>query len=84
MRCTSVNVIPSQSAFSSEREGLQGFFFPVDRGAARRKRRGEDSAVGGRDPGEGQGSAAGPRPQPGAEARGNQGLGGRHRRPVLR
>lgn len=60
------------------------FFSTVDRGATRRKRCGEDSAVGGGDPGERQGSAAGPRPQSGAEAHGNAGLGGRRRSQALR
>lgn len=60
------------------------FFTTVDWGATRRERRGEDSAVGGGDPGERQGSAARPRSQPGAEAHGDAGLRGRRRSPALR
>lgn len=60
------------------------FFSTVDRGATRGKRCGEDPADGGGDPGERQGSAAGPRPQSGAEAHGNAGLRGRRRSPALR
>lgn len=61
------------------------FLAAADRRAAGGERRGQDPAVGRADAGEGQGSAAGPRAQPGAEADGNSGLGGRRRRsPAVR
>lgn len=85
---SSVCVRPSVRLHRVRRRRLILFYFALaaaDRRAAGGERRGQDPAVGRADAGEGQGSAAGPRAQPGAKADGNSGLGGRRRRsPAVR